>query len=70
MKKGGSLAKNFAEIAFTESVTAQQQKYGSCHSYARMEAMVPAFASHEQQPNIVTGNFQKGTSYETRKRGY
>lgn len=31
------MAKNFAEIAFTESVKAQQQKYGSRHSYARME---------------------------------
>lgn len=33
------MAKNFAEIAFTESVKAQQQKYGSRRSYARMEAM-------------------------------
>ena len=32
------MAKNFAEIAFTESVKAQQQKYGSRRSYARMEA--------------------------------
>jgi predicted pyridoxine 5'-phosphate oxidase superfamily flavin-nucleotide-binding protein len=33
------MAKNFAEIAFTESVKAQQEKYGSRRSYARMEAM-------------------------------
>lgn len=33
------MAKNFAEIAFTESVKAQQQKYGSRRSYARMETM-------------------------------
>ena len=31
------MAKNFAEIAFTESVKAQQEKYGSRRSYARME---------------------------------
>lgn len=34
------MAKNFAEIAFTESVRAQQEKYGSRRSYARMEAQV------------------------------
>jgi uncharacterized protein len=33
------MARNFAEIAFTESVKAQQEKYGSRRSYARMEAM-------------------------------
>ena len=32
------MAKNFAEIAFTDSVKAQQEKYGSRRSYARMEA--------------------------------
>ena len=32
------MARNFAEIAFTESVKAQQEKYGSRKSYARMEA--------------------------------
>jgi predicted pyridoxine 5'-phosphate oxidase superfamily flavin-nucleotide-binding protein len=32
-----TMAKNFAEIAFTESVKAQQEKYGSRRSYARME---------------------------------
>ncbi len=32
------MVKNFAEIAFTESVKAQQEKYGSRKSYARMEA--------------------------------
>ncbi len=31
------MAKNFAEIAFTESVKAQQKKYGSRRSYARIE---------------------------------
>jgi hypothetical protein len=33
------MARNFAEIAFTESVKAQQEKYGSRRSYARMEAV-------------------------------
>lgn len=33
------MAKNFAEIAFTDSVKAQQKKFGSRRSYARMEAM-------------------------------
>ncbi len=33
------MARNFAEIAFTESVKAQQEKYGSRHSYARIEAI-------------------------------
>lgn len=32
------MARNFAEIAFTESVKSQQEKYGSRKSYARMEA--------------------------------
>lgn len=32
------MARNFAEIAFTDNVKAQQQKYGSRKSYARMEA--------------------------------
>lgn len=34
------MARNFAEIAFTESVKARQEKYGSRRSYARMEATV------------------------------
>ena len=33
------MVRNFADIAFTESVKAQQEKYGSRKSYARMEAM-------------------------------
>lgn len=32
------MVRNFAEIAFTTQVKAQQEKYGSRHSYARMEA--------------------------------
>lgn len=32
------MARNFAEIAFTDSVKEQQKKYGSRRSYARMEA--------------------------------
>jgi len=32
------MAKNFAEIAFTESVKQQQEKYGSRRQYERMEA--------------------------------
>ncbi|MBL8150258.1 MAG: pyridoxamine 5'-phosphate oxidase family protein [Blastocatellia bacterium] len=31
------MAKNFSEIAFTSSVKAEQEKYGSRRSYARME---------------------------------
>jgi len=31
------MARNFAEIAFTESVKAQQDRYGSRRQYARME---------------------------------
>jgi uncharacterized protein len=38
-ENGEAMAKNFAEIAFTDSVKAQQKKYGSRRSYARMEAM-------------------------------
>ena len=33
------MARNFAEIAFTESVKALQEKYGSRRSYAKMEAL-------------------------------
>lgn len=33
------MVRNFAEIAFTESVKAQQERYGSRKSYARMEQM-------------------------------
>lgn len=35
------MARNFADIAFTDSVKAQQKKFGSRRSYARMEAMEP-----------------------------
>lgn len=33
------MARNFAEIAFTDAVKAQQEKHGSRRSYARMEAV-------------------------------
>ncbi len=33
------MARNFAEIAFSESVKAQQEKHGSRRSYAKVEAM-------------------------------
>jgi predicted pyridoxine 5'-phosphate oxidase superfamily flavin-nucleotide-binding protein len=33
------MAKNFAEIAFTESVKAQQEQYGSRQQYARMDRL-------------------------------
>lgn len=33
------MAKNFAEIAFTESVKAQQERYGSRQQYAPMETL-------------------------------
>jgi predicted pyridoxine 5'-phosphate oxidase superfamily flavin-nucleotide-binding protein len=38
-ENGEAMAKTFAEIAFTDSVKAQQKKFGSRRSYARMEAM-------------------------------
>lgn len=38
-EKRKAMAKNFPEIAFSESVKAEQVKYGSRRSYARMEAM-------------------------------
>jgi predicted pyridoxine 5'-phosphate oxidase superfamily flavin-nucleotide-binding protein len=34
-----AMAKNFAEIAFTESVKAQQERYGSRQQYAPMETL-------------------------------
>lgn len=47
------MAKNFAEIAFTESVKAQQQKYGSRRSYARMEAMARGNEITENEAEFI-----------------
>lgn len=47
------MAKNFAEIAFTESVKAQQSKYGSRRSYARMEAMARGNEITENEAGFI-----------------
>lgn len=47
------MAKNFAEIAFTESVKAQQQKYGSRRSYARMEQMARGNEFSEAEAEFI-----------------
>jgi predicted pyridoxine 5'-phosphate oxidase superfamily flavin-nucleotide-binding protein len=47
------MAKNFAEIAFTESVKDQQQKYGSRKSYARMEAMARGNELSENEAEFI-----------------
>jgi predicted pyridoxine 5'-phosphate oxidase superfamily flavin-nucleotide-binding protein len=47
------MAKNFAEIAFTESVKAQQEKYGSRHSYARMEKMARGNEISENEAEFI-----------------
>ena len=47
------MAKNFAEIAFTESVKAQQEKYGSRRSYARMEAMARGNEITESEAEFI-----------------
>lgn len=47
------MAKNFAEIAFTESVKAQQKKYGSRRSYARMEAMARGNEITENEAEFI-----------------
>lgn len=47
------MAKNFAEIAFTESVKAQQTKYGSRRSYARMEQMTRGNEITENEAEFI-----------------
>lgn len=47
------MAKNFAEIAFTESVKAQQKKYGSRRSYARMEQMARGNELSENEAEFI-----------------
>ncbi len=47
------MAKNFAEIAFTESVKAQQEKYGSRKSYTRMEAMARGNEISESEAEFI-----------------
>ena len=47
------MAKNFAEIAFTESVKLQQQKYGSRRSYARMEQMARGNEITENEAEFI-----------------
>ncbi len=47
------MAKNFAEIAFSESVKAQQQKYGSRKSYARMEVMTRGNEISEAEAEFI-----------------
>lgn len=47
------MAKNFAEIAFSESVKTQQQKYGSRKSYARMEQMARGNEISENEAEFI-----------------
>lgn len=47
------MAKNFAEIAFTDSVKAQQQKYGSRKSYTRMEQMARGNEFSEAEAEFI-----------------
>jgi uncharacterized protein len=47
------MARNFAEIAFTESVKAQQEKYGSRRSYARMEVMARGNEITESEAEFI-----------------
>lgn len=47
------MARNFAEIAFTESVKAQQTKYGSRRSYARMEQMTRGNEITENEAEFI-----------------
>lgn len=48
------MARNFAEIAFTESVKAQQEKYGSRKSYARMEVMARGNEISESEAEFIS----------------
>ncbi len=47
------MAKNFAEIAFTDSVKAQQTKHGSRRSYARMEQMARGNELSEAEAGFI-----------------
>lgn len=61
------MAKNFAGIAFTESVKAQQEKYGSRRSYARMEAQARGNEISENEAEFIgeRDGFYLATSGET-----
>ncbi len=47
------MPKNFAEIAFTDNVKAQQEKYGSRRQYARMEQMARGTELSEAEAEFV-----------------
>lgn len=47
------MARNFAEIAFTENVKAQQEKYGSRRMYGRMEAQARGNELSEQEVEFI-----------------
>lgn len=47
------MARNFGEIAFTQSVKAQQEKYGSRRSYARMEAQARGTEISENEAEFI-----------------
>lgn len=43
------MAKNFAEIAFTESVKGQQERYGSQRQYVRLENTIRGIELNENE---------------------
>lgn len=61
------MPKNFAEIAFTENVRAQQEKYGSRRSYARMEKTVRGTELSEAEAEFIAARdgFYMATVGET-----
>ncbi len=61
------MARNFAEIAFTESVKAQQEKYDSRKSYARMETMARGNEISENEAGFIADrdSFYLATVSET-----
>ncbi len=61
------MARNFAEIAFTESVKAQQEKYGSRRSYARIEAQARGTEISENEAEFIgeRDGFYLATAGET-----
>jgi hypothetical protein len=48
------MAKNFAEIAFTDNVKAQQERHGSRRQYARMEQMARGTELSESEAEFIS----------------
>lgn len=48
------MAKNFAEIAFTDNVKAMQEQYGSRRQYARMEQMARGTELSEAEAEFIS----------------